>query len=104
MLFVLTFLTLTFKEGTWAIIFAFNENKKLLEEIFWREYPYALSLLGILFCHEMGHYIPARLYKLKTTLPYFIPMPFSPVGTMGAVIQIQEPIQDKKKLFDIGVG
>jgi membrane-associated protease RseP (regulator of RpoE activity) len=31
-------------------------------------------------------------------------MPFSPIGTMGAVIQIQEPIQDKKKLFDIGVG
>jgi membrane-associated protease RseP (regulator of RpoE activity) len=104
LLLVLTFLTLTFKEGTWAILFAFNENKKLLEEIFWREYPYALSLLGILFCHEMGHYIPARIYKLKTTLPYFIPMPFSPVGTMGAVIQIQEPIQDKKKLFDIGVG
>lgn len=26
-------------------------------------------------------------------------MPFSPVGTMGAVIQIQEPIQDKKKLL-----
>lgn len=104
LLVVLTFLTLTFKEGIWAFVFAFNENREILLKIFWEEYPYSLSLLGILFCHEMGHYIPARFYQLKTTLPYFIPMPFSPVGTMGAVIQIQEPIQDKVKLFDIGVG
>ncbi|HMV41030.1 MAG TPA: site-2 protease family protein [Leptospiraceae bacterium] len=104
LLIVLTFLTLTFKEGVWAILFAFEENKEILTKIFWTEYPYAVSLLVILFCHEMGHYIPARIYNLKTTLPYFIPMPASPVGTMGAVIQIQEPIQDKIKLFDIGVG
>ena len=104
LLIVLTFLTLTFKEGFWALLFAFNEKKELLAQTFWSEYPYAVALLFILFCHEMGHYIPARIYKLKTTLPYFIPIPLSPIGTMGAVIQIQEPIQDKKKLFDIGVG
>ncbi|MBK8395148.1 MAG: site-2 protease family protein [Leptospiraceae bacterium] len=104
LLLVLTFLTLTFKEGFWALLFAFEENKEVLINIFWSEYPYASALLFILFSHEMGHYIPARIYKLKTTLPYFIPIPFSPIGTMGAVIQIQEPIQDKIKLFDIGVG
>ena len=104
LLVVLTFLTLTFKEGVWAFVFAFSENKDLLLKIFLDEYPYSVALLVILFCHEMGHYIPARIYHLQTTLPYFIPMPFSPVGTMGAVIQIQEPIQDKVKLFDIGVG
>jgi len=104
LLVVLTFLTLTFKEGVWAFVFAFSENKDLLLKIFLDEYPYSVALLVILFCHEMGHYIPARIYQLQTTLPYFIPMPFSPVGTMGAVIQIQEPIQDKVKLFDIGVG
>ena len=52
----------------------------------------------------MGHYLPARFYGLRATLPYFIPLPVSPVGTMGAVIKIQEAIPDKKQLFDIGVG
>lgn len=52
----------------------------------------------------MGHYVPSRFYNIKATLPYFIPLPFGPIGTMGAVIKIQEPITNKKILFDIGAG
>ncbi|HEY4722945.1 MAG TPA: hypothetical protein VII92_13925, partial [Anaerolineae bacterium] len=38
--------------------------------------PYALTLLGVLGIHEMGHYVAARIHKAAVTLPYFIPMPF----------------------------
>lgn len=51
----------------------------------------------------MGHYVAARHYGVKATWPYFIPIPFAPIGTMGAVIRILEPIRNKKQLFDIGI-
>ena len=34
---------------------------------------YTLSLLGILGIHELGHIVAAKIHKLKTTWPYFIP-------------------------------
>jgi membrane-associated protease RseP (regulator of RpoE activity) len=101
-LFVLTFFTATFKENLILLLFQFDSE--VFFGILKQEYPYSVSLLGILFAHEMGHYLPARYYGIKATLPTFIPFPFGPVGTMGAVIQIKEPIPDKRKLFDIGVG
>jgi membrane-associated protease RseP (regulator of RpoE activity) len=123
-LFILTFFTLTFKERTFDALYIvfdwiyfsltglelFQEHTLMIEAgqqiwvYFQRELSYSIPLLTILFAHEMGHYVPARIYGIKATLPYFIPMPFGPIGTMGAVIKIEEAIPDKKKLFDIGVG
>jgi len=97
---ITTFITLTFQESIFFVLL----NPSIFWEIFFKELPYSLSLMFILFCHEMGHYIPAQYHRVRSTLPYFIPMPFGPVGTMGAVIKIQDAIPDKKKLFDIGVG
>jgi membrane-associated protease RseP (regulator of RpoE activity) len=65
--------------------------------------PYALTLLGILGVHEMGHYVMARVHKAAVTLPFFIPMPIG-LGTMGAVIRLKSPIKNRKQLFDIGVA
>ncbi|NJN83982.1 MAG: site-2 protease family protein [Caldilineaceae bacterium] len=65
--------------------------------------PFALTLLGILTAHEFGHYFAARYHKVAVTLPYFIPMPFG-FGTLGAFIQMREPVPDQRKLFDIGVA
>jgi membrane-associated protease RseP (regulator of RpoE activity) len=65
---------------------------------------YTLSLLGILGAHEMGHYIMARRHKVNTTLPFFIPLPISILGTMGAVIAMREPSPNRKVQFDIGVA
>ena len=65
--------------------------------------PFAASLLGILGAHELGHYFAARYHKVAVTLPYFIPMPLS-FGTLGAFIQLKEPVPDRRKLFDIGVA
>ncbi|MBN2355341.1 site-2 protease family protein [candidate division KSB1 bacterium] len=66
---------------------------------------YSASIITILLCHEMGHFIMCRLYKVPATLPFFIPFPFAnPFGTMGAVIQMKGGIPSRKALFDIGAG
>lgn len=67
-------------------------------------WPFALSLLGILLAHELGHYFMSRYHKTPATLPYFIPFPFSPLGTMGAAILMRGTPKNKRILFDIGVA
>lgn len=67
--------------------------------------PFALSLLGILLAHELGHYFMSRYRKTPATLPYFIPLPLlSPLGTMGAAILMRGVPKNKRVLFDIGVA
>lgn len=67
-------------------------------------WPFAVTLLAILTAHEFGHYFAARYHKLAVTLPYFIPFPLPPIGTLGAFIRLKEPVPDRRKLFDIGVA
>ena len=67
-------------------------------------WPFAVSLLAILAAHEFGHYFAGRAHKVKVSLPFFIPMPFSPLGTMGAFINMKEPPRNKRVLMDIGVA
>ena len=68
--------------------------------------PFAVTLLSILFCHEMGHYLTARRYGVNVTPPYFIPGPWFPfgIGTFGAFIRIKSPIYKKTALLDIGAA
>ena len=68
--------------------------------------PFAFTLLTILFCHEMGHYLTSKRYGVNTTLPYFIPGPWYPfgIGTFGAFIRIKSPIFKKNALLDIGAA
>ncbi|MCJ8279193.1 MAG: site-2 protease family protein, partial [Rivularia sp. ALOHA_DT_140] len=66
--------------------------------------PYALSLMTILGVHEMGHYLAARFYKIRTTLPYFIPVPFFFLGTFGALIQLRSHVPNRKALFDVSIA
>ncbi len=66
---------------------------------------YSLPLMLILLCHELGHYIVARLHGVDASLPYFIPLPPSfGLGTMGAVIGMRNVTSDRKKLIDIGAA
>jgi membrane-associated protease RseP (regulator of RpoE activity) len=66
--------------------------------------PFAFTLLAILGTHEFGHYFAARHHKVAVTLPYFIPMPLSFVGTFGAFIQLRSPVRNRNQLFDVGVA
>ena len=65
---------------------------------------YAGPLMFILICHEMGHFLQARRHGVHTSYPYFIPMPFGYLGTVGAVIGMDPRIPNRRALFDIGVS
>lgn len=66
--------------------------------------PFAVSMLTILLFHEFGHYIVGRLHHTHVSLPYFIPFPLSPFGTMGAFIQMKEQPKNRRILMDIGIA
>jgi len=63
---------------------------------------YSLAILSILVAHEMGHYLASRKYGVPSSLPYFIPFPLPPFGTLGAIIRTKGTIPHRKALFDIG--
>lgn len=65
--------------------------------------PFSLTLMFILFAHEMGHYLYARHYQVHATPPFFVPFP-SLIGTLGAFIRIKSPIPSRAALFDIGIA
>jgi len=65
--------------------------------------PYSLSALFILGCHEMGHYVACRLYRIDASLPYFLPGA-NMFGTFGAVIRIRAHFPTRRALFDVGVA
>jgi membrane-associated protease RseP (regulator of RpoE activity) len=65
--------------------------------------PFAGSLVTILFCHEMGHYLLARRHGVVATLPYFIPVPFG-AGTLGAVIRMRSAIPSRRAALDIAAA
>ena len=64
---------------------------------------YSGTILAILGCHEMGHYLACRYYGVDASLPYFLPAPIL-TGTLGAFIRIREPLTSKRVLFDVGVA
>lgn len=97
--FILTFLTTTLAGVQWL-------NKTPLELAYFSSgLPYSIALLFVLLSHEMGHYIAARIHKVDTTYPFFIPLPsyagLNPFGTLGAVIKIRQKVPSKTTLFDI---
>jgi membrane-associated protease RseP (regulator of RpoE activity) len=104
LLFVLTVLSLLF---VGAGIQAGLDDRAVngLEDLrLWQGWQYAVSMILILGSHELGHYFAARRHKVKVTLPYFIPMPLTFFGTLGAFIQLREPMRNRRVLFDVGIA
>jgi membrane-associated protease RseP (regulator of RpoE activity) len=65
---------------------------------------YSATILAILGCHEMGHYVACRYYRVDASLPYFLPAPLPLTGTLGAFIKIRARIPSRVALFDIGLS
>ena len=65
--------------------------------------PFALTLLGILLAHELGHFFACRHHHIRSSYPFFIPFP-SLIGTFGAFILIRSPIRTNRALFDVGAS
>jgi membrane-associated protease RseP (regulator of RpoE activity) len=67
-------------------------------------WPFAAAVMSVLGVHELGHYLMSRYHGVDASLPYFIPLPITVIGTAGAVIRIRDRMPDRKALFDIGVA
>ncbi len=104
-LFLATFVTTTLAGAEWM-----NSRSVFMPDYSWSDFtsglPYSLSFLFILTAHEFGHYFTAIYYRVKTTLPYYIPLP--PLtflfGTLGALIRIKSYIPSRQQHFDIGIA
>ncbi|GHM98667.1 zinc protease [Cytophagales bacterium WSM2-2] len=104
-LFIITLITTTLAGAEWT-----NGKSILAEGFTWADFagglPYSICFLAILTCHEFGHYFTAIHYRVRTTLPYFIPLPpFFPLfGTLGALIRLKQPVYSNRQQFDIGIA
>ncbi len=65
---------------------------------------YMVAVLAILLTHEMGHFLMTIRYKIPASFPICIPIPFNPIGTMGAVIGMEGMRANRKEIFDIGLA
>jgi membrane-associated protease RseP (regulator of RpoE activity) len=91
-----------FQDRVWrhVLLFVLTIATTTLVGGFW----YSGTALAILGAHELGHYFACRYYNVDASLPYFLPIPISIFGTLGAFIRIREPIPQKRMLFDIGIA
>ena len=105
LLFIATIGTVTL--ASYFLIFAIDPrlaaalyvNSNLAEQVF----VVAISILGIVSIHEMGHVLAIRHHEMDATLPYFVPAPPPfPFGTFGAVISLRGPPANRDQLFDLG--
>ncbi|MBS0000775.1 MAG: site-2 protease family protein [Cyclobacteriaceae bacterium] len=111
LLFLLTLITTTIAGAEWMYgrpLMYFEPALSFGEVLSGLEF--SLPFLAILTVHEFGHYLTARYYQVKVTLPYYIPLwlgfagiPLT-IGTMGAFIRIKEPIKSRLEYFDIGIA
>lgn len=111
-LFIITIITTTLAGTEWTYqkyLFFTDEAHKMTWNDFMGGFHYSIPFLLILTCHEFGHYFTAKFYKIKVTLPYYIPLWLGLIlspsfGTMGAFIKIKDVIQSRKHYFDVGVS
>jgi membrane-associated protease RseP (regulator of RpoE activity) len=101
-------LLLTLVTATWGAMKAYEggsiaQNVAGNSSLLLESLSYSLSLIAILGTHELSHYLMAFSYKIRATLPYFIPFPFFP-GTFGAYIQMRSPVPHRRALFDVAIA
>ncbi|MCK5118197.1 MAG: site-2 protease family protein [Candidatus Latescibacteria bacterium] len=75
-------------------------------ELLHKGIPFSATLLLILGVHECAHYLAARRWGVRATLPYFIPVPppLFMIGTMGAFIKLRSSIPNRNALVDMGAS
>ena len=104
LLFIATFITTTLAGAEWSF------GKSVYGDFGWPDFiqgmHFSIPFLLILTVHEFGHYFTAMYHKVKSSLPYYIPIPPLPfsIGTMGAVIRLRSHVESTKQNFDIGIA
>jgi membrane-associated protease RseP (regulator of RpoE activity) len=104
LLYVLTVLAVLFVGASWSDQIPAEADLVWLLTHLWIGWPFALSLMVILTGHEMGHYFAGRYYKVPVSLPYFIPMPVPPLGTMGAFIVMKGRSINRRQMMTVGAA
>ena len=106
-------LVLTILSTTWvgishyeSFLIGFSDRTVMLSamEQLMAGLTYSVPIILILGAHELGHFFACRYYGVDASAPYFLPMPFFLIGTLGAFIRIRQPIAYKPALFDIGIA
>ncbi len=64
---------------------------------------FAVTLMGILLAHEMGHYLVALHHGFRLSLPYFLPFPAA-FGTFGAIIRLRSLPRSRTALLEMGAA
>ena len=78
--------------------------QQILEQMNWRAgWLYMAVVLALLLAHEMGHFLMTLRHRIPASLPYFIPLPIVPFGTLGAVIGMEGSKANRRELFDLGI-
>ncbi|TFG34478.1 site-2 protease family protein [Candidatus Thorarchaeota archaeon] len=65
---------------------------------------FIMALMGIIFCHEMGHYKMSQHLGIEASLPYFLPGIPQIGGTFGAFISQKSPPTSRRDLIDMGLA
>lgn len=104
-LFLLTLITTTIAGAEWT-----HGKALVVTGLTWDEFTsgflFSIPFLLIFTFHEFGHYFTARINKIDSSLPYYIPLPPIPtlIGTLGAVIRLRERVKSTTQNFDIGIA
>jgi len=108
LLFIATFIAATISGGEWRFgQFLAYPRTVSFAEIFSEGLNFSIPFLLALTVHEFGHYFTARFNRLDVSLPYYIPLYFyvmPSIGTMGAFIRIREKIKSRRVIFDVGLA
>ena len=102
-LFLATCLSTIFAGGSLADFTPEMTNTEMFQAFLTSGLQFSAALMAILIAHEMGHFLQAVRHRVPATLPFFIPMPISPFGTMGAVIVKASGYAHRRALFDIAI-
>jgi membrane-associated protease RseP (regulator of RpoE activity) len=65
---------------------------------------YMAAVIAVLLSHEMGHFLLAWRHKIRASLPFFIPVPILPFGTLGAVIGLEGSRANRRQIFDLALA
>lgn len=83
-------------------------NLTYVRQLFLNHWQQGLTYMGcvlaILVLHELGHFVMTLIYRIPATMPIFLPFPFNPIGTLGAVIGMNGFEANRKQIFDIGIA
>jgi Zn-dependent protease len=83
---------------------SFGEMEQIIRSNWRQGLAYMGAVLAILLTHEMGHFLQTLRYRIPASYPLCIPVPFSLIGTMGAVISMDGMRANRKQIFDIGIA